>query len=58
MIKSISCRFIGSVYPGETLVVSLWVNGPSVTYLAKTKERGDDVIIGNVELFKAPTAKL
>lgn len=49
-LKNIRCRFTAHVFPGETLEFKFWVNGNVVTYAAKTKERGDTVIIGDALL--------
>lgn len=56
LLKSISARFTSHVFPGETLIVSLWQDGTKITFAAKTKERGLDVLIGGGEI--APAAKL
>jgi acyl dehydratase len=37
-------RFAGVVFPGETLVTSMWHEGGSILVAAKTKERGTPVI--------------
>jgi multifunctional beta-oxidation protein len=37
-------RFAGVVYPGETLVTSLWKESDRVLIEAKTKERGTTVL--------------
>ena len=37
-------RFAGVVFPGETIVTSLWNEGGKILIAAKTKERGTAVI--------------
>jgi acyl dehydratase len=37
-------RFAGVVFPGETIVTSLWKTGKQVLISAKVKERGTPVI--------------
>ena len=37
-------RFAGVVFPGETIVTSLWKEGGQILLSAKTKERGTPVI--------------
>jgi acyl dehydratase len=37
-------RFSGVVFPGETLVTSMWRDGGRIVVSAKTKERGSPVI--------------
>ena len=37
-------RFAGVVYPGETIVTSVWAEGPQLVLAAKTKERGTPVL--------------
>jgi acyl dehydratase len=39
-----SARFAGVVYPGETIVTSLWRTGKTVYARATTKERGEPVL--------------
>jgi len=46
-LQSISGRFTSHVFPGETLVVSMWKNGYVVTFSTKTKERGKVVCKGS-----------
>jgi acyl dehydratase len=42
--KSFAARFSGVVFPGETLVTSMWREGGRILVSAKTKERGTPVI--------------
>ena len=53
-LKTIRARFTNIVFPGETLVYSLWVKGNTVIFSAKTQERGKVVIVGEVLLTEAP----
>ncbi|XP_006661495.1 enoyl-CoA hydratase 2, peroxisomal-like [Oryza brachyantha] len=45
-VKSISCRFLLHVYPGETLVTETWLQGNRVLYRTKVKERNQSVLSG------------
>lgn len=56
LLKSICGRFTSHVFPGETLIVSLWKDGNKIAFAVKTKERGLDVLIGGGEI--APNPKL
>ena len=37
-------RFAGVVFPGETIVTSIWKDGSTIVIDAKTMERGTPVI--------------
>jgi multifunctional beta-oxidation protein len=37
-------RFAGVVFPGETIVTSVWQEGRQLVLAAKTKERGTPVL--------------
>ncbi|PIN00474.1 Peroxisomal multifunctional beta-oxidation protein [Handroanthus impetiginosus] len=50
MIKNISGRFLLHVYPGETLITEMWVEGLRVLYQVKVKERHRAVLSGVVAL--------
>jgi multifunctional beta-oxidation protein len=43
-MKDFEARFVGIVYPGETIVTELWREGARVLVRARTKERGELVI--------------
>jgi len=43
--KDIKVRFVGSLYPGETVVTEMWKEGDKVIFVSKCKER-DTVILG------------
>ncbi|KAL3505455.1 hypothetical protein ACH5RR_035296 [Cinchona calisaya] len=52
MIKSISARFLLHVYPGETLITEMWLEGLRVLYQVKVKERNRAVLSGFVDLSR------
>ncbi|KAL5769360.1 hypothetical protein ACOSQ2_016143 [Xanthoceras sorbifolium] len=52
MVKSISCRFLLPVYPGETLITEMWLQGSRVIYQTKVKERNRAVLSGFVDLHR------
>jgi acyl dehydratase len=39
-------RFSAPVFPGETIVTEIWVDGSTVSYRSKVKER-DVVVLNN-----------
>lgn len=56
--KDIKVRFAGVVYPGETLVTSMWKEGDKVTFVTKTKERDSIVLAAAaVTLHRPASAK-
>ncbi|KAL6995940.1 glycoside hydrolase 18 protein [Sarracenia purpurea var. burkii] len=50
MIKIISGRFLLHVYPGETLITEMWLEGLRVVYQVKVKERNKAVLAGFVDI--------
>jgi len=54
LLKSIKTRFTGHVFPGETLEISMWVDGTNVIFETKTVERGLPVVQGSVVLTAVP----
>lgn len=50
LLKKMSGRFTGHVFPGETLVVDTWKEGNTIMFHTKTKERGKVVLMGAAEL--------
>ncbi|TVU10241.1 hypothetical protein EJB05_43756 [Eragrostis curvula] len=55
-VKSISCRFLHHVYPGETVVTEMWLQGQRVYYKTKVKKRGRVVLSGFVVLNHIPSS--
>lgn len=50
MIKNLSGRFLLHVFPGETLITEMWLEGLRVIYQVKVKERNKAVLSGHVDL--------
>jgi acyl dehydratase len=47
-IASYRARFVGVVFPGETIVTSVWDDGDTIIATATTAERGQPVLHGEV----------
>lgn len=45
-LSSISARYTGVVYPGETLEVQIWNDGPTVRFRCRVEERDSIVVDG------------
>ncbi|EEF52812.1 enoyl-CoA hydratase 2, peroxisomal isoform X2 [Ricinus communis] len=58
IIKTISGRFLLHVYPGETLITEMWLEGLRVIYQAKIKERNRAVLSGFVDLHHIASSSL
>jgi len=56
MMKQFTVRFMGVVYPGETLVVSAWKNGDTIVFTTQVKERKGVCLLGMIVLH--PQQKL
>ncbi|KAH6799865.1 enoyl-CoA hydratase 2 [Perilla frutescens var. hirtella] len=50
MIQNITGRFLLHVYPGETLITEMWIEGLRVVYQVKVKERNKAALSGVVTL--------
>ncbi|CAI0435426.1 unnamed protein product, partial [Linum tenue] len=55
-VKNILGRFLLHVYPGETLITEMWLQGSRVFYQTKVKERNRAVLAGYVDLRHIPSA--
>jgi acyl dehydratase len=53
-ITRFDARFSAPIFPGETLCVSLWQDGPVVSFTATAKERGVTVINNGYCLLQPP----
>ncbi|XP_068640211.1 enoyl-CoA hydratase 2, peroxisomal-like [Aristolochia californica] len=58
LVKSVLARFLLPVYPGETLITKMWLDGSRVLYLVIVKERNRSVLSGNVFLHHRPSSSL
>ncbi|KAL5847935.1 hypothetical protein ACOSQ3_011459 [Xanthoceras sorbifolium] len=52
MVKNISGRFLLHVYPDETLITEMWLDGLRVIYQVKVRERNRTVLSGFVDLHR------
>ncbi|KAK3231939.1 hypothetical protein Dsin_003820 [Dipteronia sinensis] len=53
LVKCISGRFLLHVYPGETLITKMWLDGFRVIYQTKEKERNHQTVLsGFVDLHR------
>lgn len=50
LIKKVASKFVGHVFPGETIIVEMWKLGNIVYYEAKVKERGTTALKAFIEL--------
>lgn len=56
MVKTVFGRFLLHVYPSETLVTEMWLQGSRVIYHTRIKERNGKVLSGYVDLHHLPSA--
>jgi acyl dehydratase len=54
MITKVGSRFVGHVFPGETLTVEMWKKDNLVYYEAKVKERGTTALKAYIQLNDKP----
>ena len=47
LVRRYQTRFAGGVYPGETVVTSIWAERPEVIVEAAVKERPDHPVLTN-----------
>lgn len=50
-LKSISARFRSPVYPGETLRLSMWIDGTTVSFCSSVPERQVTVVDGGLAII-------
>ncbi len=49
-LKKVTSRFTTPIYPGETLIFSLWRDGNRAYFEGKIKERNRLAVLGSAEL--------
>lgn len=54
LVESFRARYAGIVFPGETLIVSLWEQGRHIFAQATTRERGELVLTNAVVTLREP----
>jgi len=54
LVKKVSSRFVGHVFPGEHLLVEMWRKDNIVYYEARVKERGTTALKAFMELAEQP----
>jgi acyl dehydratase len=52
-VKRYQVRFTGVVFPGETVVTSMWREGDRIILSATTRERGDKAVLSNAAVSTA-----
>ena len=53
-IKSIESKFVGHVFPGESLKLKVWKDGEKRYFEAETVERGKKAVTGVLTVREAP----
>ena len=55
-LKSIHTRFVGHVFPGQTLDIAVWKDNDTYIYEAVVRQRKTKAIVGSIQ--GRPSAKL